>query len=150
MTLNYLAAKCGVATITTTEKYSRYSPILISFLCRWVDSNHRLLLMREAQATTSATPTLVKSSVHQPASPPVFGGADFYKFLTFIHTNIGYDHSPVPGCGLISLMVFMLKLRAVGKARTTHLPWTYHATVAHEFARRSIPYELLTVYGVVF
>lgn len=172
--MNYLAAKCGVATITTTGTYSQYSPILISFLCRWVESNHRLLLMREAQEAISATATLVwffeprytpfgayqvvtdttnpnnviaesrgldpihitandlfsrqsrraypvdsplvKPSVHQPASPPSFGGADFYKFLTFIHTNIGYDHSPIPGCGLISLMVFMLKLR--GELRT--------------------------------
>ena len=48
------------------------------------------------------------------------GGADFYKFLTFIHTNIGYDHSPVPGCGLISLMVFMLKLRGELRTRTPY------------------------------
>ena len=88
MTLNYLVAKCGVATITTSGTHSQYSPILISFLCRWVDSNHRLLLMREAQATTSATPTLVKPSVHQPASPPILEGADFYKFLTFTHAAL--------------------------------------------------------------
>jgi len=66
------------------------------------------------------SPYMVKPSVHQPASPPVFGGADFYKFLTFIHTNIGYDHSPIPGCGLISLMVFMLKLRGELRTRTPY------------------------------
>ena len=59
MTLNYLVAKCGVATITTSGTHSQYSPILISFLCRWVESNHRLLLMREAQEAISATATLV-------------------------------------------------------------------------------------------
>lgn len=63
---------------------------------------------------------MLKLSVHQPASPPSFEGADFYKFLTFIHTNIGYDHSPVPGCGLISLMVFMLKLRGELRTRTPY------------------------------
>lgn len=59
MTLNYLMAGYGVATITTSGTHSQYSPILISFLYRWVDSNHRLILMRDAQGTTSATPILV-------------------------------------------------------------------------------------------
>lgn len=85
-----------------------------------MDSNHRLLLMREAQETISATATMVKPSVHQPASPPP-GGAKFLQVPHLYPCRTVYDHYPVSGYGLISLTVFMLKLRGQGRIRTSDL-----------------------------
>ena len=46
------------------------------------------LFSRQSRRAYPVDSPLVKPSVHQPASPPVFGGADFYKFLTFTHAAL--------------------------------------------------------------
>lgn len=117
-----------------------------------MESNHRLLLMREAQEAISATATLVKPSVHQPASPPAT--VRRRRFLQVPHLypcRTVYGHYPVSGYGLISLTVFMLKLRGQGRARTSDLRVNSHrilliavrlsSTKSHSI-RRSKPSEL--------